>query len=232
MALNASKVPAAGGSGNKVEQPPLEPGVYKARLVQLIDFGLQPRDAFKGEAKPPANLLGLTYELVDAFMIDEEGKEIEDKPRWVSEQIPLFHISSDLAKSTKRYKAFDETLEFGGDWSKLIGMPCMVGIAQSVSKKNGKIYDNVSAVSKMRDRDVKSLPELLNEPKMFDLDNPDMTIFGSFPKWIQDKIKSNLNFKGSKLNELLGDVPEDEEEENVNDQVEDDNSIDDDEVPF
>lgn len=228
MALNASNVPAAGGTGNKVEQPPLEPGVYKGRLVQLIDFGLQPRDSYKGEDKAPAYLLGLTYELSDEFMIDEDGKEIEDKPRWISEQIPLFHISSDLAKSTKRYKALDENMEFGGDWTKLIGSPCMITITNSISKKNGKVYENVAAIGKMREKDVKNLPELVNPPKMFDLDDPDMAIFGSFPQWIQDKIKSNLNFKGSKLAELLGDTgdaPAEKEAEPENDDL-------DDEVPF
>ena len=73
MAINASKVKTA---SNRIEQPNLEPGPYPARLVQIIDLGLQPQRPYKGVEKPPAHELMVTYELSDAFMIDKDGNDI------------------------------------------------------------------------------------------------------------------------------------------------------------
>ena len=96
--LNAKR---AGGGSNKdfVEQELLEPGTYPVRVVQIIDLGVQPQRPFKGEQKPPVHQIQLTYEFVDEFLKDEDGNELEDKPRWLSESFPLYNLSSDRAKS-------------------------------------------------------------------------------------------------------------------------------------
>jgi hypothetical protein len=208
MAINAKKV-AGNNAGNRVAQPNIEPGVYPARLVQIIDLGIQPQREYKGAAKPPVQEIMLTYELVDEFMKDEDGNDVEDKPRWVSENFPLHNLKADLAKSTKRYLAFDPTEAFEGDWGKCIGQAINVTIVQN---KNGdKIYDNVANIAAMRPKDAANCPELVNPTKVFDLDDPDMEVFASLPKWIQDKLTSNLNYKGSVLEGLVAKAPAKEE---------------------
>lgn len=203
MALNAKK--AAGGGNNKefVAQANLEPGNYPARIAQIIDFGLQAQRPYQGKDKPPAQEMSVTYELLDEFMKDEKGEPIEDKPRWVSEQFPLHNLRAENAKSTKRYLALDPKEVHDGDWTALLEMPCMVTVINNPGK-DGKVFDNVGGVSAMRPRDAANAPELKNKAKVFVLDAPDMEVFEKFPKWIQDKIKGNLNFKGSKLEKLLG----------------------------
>ena len=42
-------------------------------------------------------------------------------------------------------------------------------------------------------------PELVNPPKVFDFYAPDMTIFLSLPKWLQDKMKDALDYGGGAL---------------------------------
>ena len=59
----------------------------------------------------------------------------------------------------------------------------------------------------MRARDAAKLPELVNPSRVFDLDNPDMEVFNSFPDWIKEKITSNLTFSGSLLEGLLKGAP-------------------------
>lgn len=188
-------------------QANINPGVYPGRLVQIIDFGLQAQKPYMGKDKPPANEIGLTYELVDEFMKDEAGNDIEDKPRWISETLPFFGLYADKAKSTQRYKAFDPQEIHGGDFSKLIGQPINVTVVNNQS--GDKVYDNVASLAAMRPKDAEKCPELKNPAKMFDLDNPDVEIFNKFPKWIQDKIKANLNYNGSVLQKKIGgaDVP-------------------------
>lgn len=202
MALNAKKIQAPAG-GDRVEQDNLEAGVYRARIVQILDYGVQPQRAYAGKDKAPAQEIGVTYELLDEFMKDEDGNEIEDKPRWISENFPLHSLKADMAKSTKRYQALDPKEVHEGNWPDLIGMPCMVTVVNNPGKE-GKVYDNVGNVSAMRPKDAANAPELVNDPKVFDLDDPDMEVFAKLPKWIQDKIASNLNFKGSALEKAIG----------------------------
>ncbi|MBX4212611.1 hypothetical protein KW787_04125 [Candidatus Pacearchaeota archaeon] len=207
MALVAPK-------GNAANQfPPqknIAPGTYPARLVQMIDYGLQPQKPYMGKDKPPAQEIGLTYELVDEFMKDEKGNDIEDKPRWISETLPFFGLFADKAKSTQRYKAFDPDEKWGGDFSQALDRPINVTVVNNASGE--KVYDNVATISAMRPRDADACPKLVNTPKLFDLDKPDLGVFNSFPEWIKKKIQGNLNFNGSPLQKLLGEQPKPVEE--------------------
>lgn len=222
MALVANKNQSS--SSKRVEQPVLDVGNYPGRLVQIIDLGVQPQRPYQGQEKPPAHEIMLTYELVDSFMVDENGKELEDKPRWISETFPLRSLEADKAKSTQRYKALDPSGEYDGDFSQCIGAPVNVTIVHGgINKNTNKPYENVGNISTMRARDAEKCPELVNPPKVFDLDNPDMKVFGALPQWLQEKIKGNLHYKGSKLAALAGEAapapapkqeePEQEEEQ-------------------
>lgn len=207
MGLNAKKV-GGGNQGNKVAQKNIEPGTYPARLVQIIDLGLQSQKPFQGKDKPPAQEIMLTYELVDTFMLDEEGNEIQDKPRLISETLPFYGLYADKAKSTQRYNALDPQGDYDGDFAKAIGQPVNVTIVNNAVGE--KVYDNVATISTMRPRDAANCPELVNPAKLFDLDGPDLEIFNALPEWLRDKIKGNLNYKGSPLEQLLsggGDRP-------------------------
>lgn len=200
MGINASNVKA--GKKNFVEQPIIEKGQYPARLVQVIDWGLQPQRAYKGEDKAPAHVINFTFELVDVFMIDEEGNDIEDKPRWVSKEIPLRPFIADLATSTKLAKALDPKDELQGDFSRMLGFPLNLTLGTSESK--GKTYTNVLGFAAMRPKDAEKCPPLQNPTKVFDLDNPDLEVFNSLPEWMREKIKGNLEFNQSKLDRVLG----------------------------
>jgi hypothetical protein len=67
----------------------------------------------------------------------------------------------------------------------------------------------------MRPKEAAKAAELVNPPKVFDFSAPDMVIFGSLPKWIQDKMKAALDFAGSPLDKAIKAGPKvaDEEEE-------------------
>lgn len=227
MALNSKNLPKP-KSKDFVEQPNIDPGVYPARIVQIIDYGLQPQKPYKGEEKKPQYEIGITYELVDVFMIDKDGNEVEDKPRWISETLPFYGLEADRAKSTQRYLAADPDNVYNGDFSKLVGVAVNVSIVNNQS--GDKVYDNIATIATMRAKDVLKCPDLVNEPKVFDRDDPDLEIFNSFPQWIQDKIKANLEFKGSVLEKFLKDGPAKKEDKPAKDKKEtpaDDDSNDD-----
>ena len=197
MALNANTVPMGGG-GPKQEPVPVD--TYPARVVQVIDLGLQPQQ-YMGQEKTPGHEVNITYELLDIFMKDEDGNDNLEKPRWVGESFVLNNLRADKAKSTKRIMAIDPKGTANGDLTKMVGMPCNVTIAHNIAKKNGNVYANVSMVTPASPR--RSYPELKNNPKVFELDNPNLEIFLALPEFMQAKIKSNLEFPGSKLDRLL-----------------------------
>lgn len=195
MALNASKIK---GTSNGPKAPLLDEGAYPGRLIAVIDLGLQPQ-SYNGEAKAPRNELQTIYELSDEFMPGEDGEPDESKPRWMWESFPLNNLGQDKAKSTGRYYALDPQEEHGGDWSKLIGAPVIIAIIKS---KDGQ-YNNVASTSTMRAKEAAKLPELVNDPILFDMDNPDLDVFLALPQRLQDKIKESLSFGGSKIEALL-----------------------------
>ncbi|AUR98558.1 hypothetical protein NVP1253O_34 [Vibrio phage 1.253.O._10N.286.45.B12] len=203
MGINASNVKSTGGNFTPAE--PMEAGNYPCRIVQVIDLGLQAQRPWKGEEKAPAHEIMVTYEFTDEFLKNEDGTDNEDKPRWLSENFPLRSLKSELAKSTKRMLALDPNGDVGGDWSKLVGAPCMVTVVNSEGKgaNAGRTFNNVGNVSAMRSRDADRTPDLVNPPKVLDLDNPDLEVLGSLPEWLQEKIKGNLEYKGSVLEARL-----------------------------
>ena len=211
---------------NRVVQDELAISNYMCRIAQIIDMGMHHKDEWDTETnkyvaavdKAPVNKLMVTYEFTTEYMKDKDGTELEDKPRWLSETFALYPTTVDLAISTKRYNALDPKGDFGGDWGKLAAAPCTVTIAH---KKSGKAkVGNVSPPMKGI-----PVPELKNPVKVFDLSDPDLTIFHSLPQWLQDDIKKNLEFEGSLLQRRLagGVVEEAAEKDVVEDQVADEN---------
>jgi len=219
--LNASKLQEEKKKdGFKI--PALEPSNYPARVVGIIDLGVQPQRPYKEKEKPPINEIMITYELTSEFLLDEEGNELKDKPRHLSETIPFYPLTAELATSTKRYNSLDPKGEFGGDFSKLIGCPCTVTIVNNKNKKTGKIYNNIASVTPPMKGFT--IPELKNEPRLFDRSDPDMDVWEKLPDWIQEKIKGGLDYYNTKLATLLSDVPKEEKPKNVVDSL--------DETPF
>ena len=189
----------------RVQQTELAVDSYMARIAQIIDLGLQPRELWDTVSnkyvvdteKRPQNKVMVTYEFLTEFCVDAAGVPDETKPRWLSEEIFLLPLFSDLATSTKRSKAIDPQGKLAGNWEEYCTLPCTVTIAHKASGK-AKIGMVTPAMKGI------PYPELKNQPKLFLLDSPDLEVFGSLPDWVKDKIKSNLEYNGSALDKLLG----------------------------
>ena len=211
MALNAAK--AAGGTGSKVE--PIPADNYMARVAQVIDLGVQNQRPYQGKEKPPAQEVMITYELVTEFMKDDDGNPDPERPRWISERFPLFNLRADRAKSTKRYFALDPEQNFGGDFTSLVGLPCLVAVVNN--ERDGRIYNNVGSISPP----LKGIPvpDAVNPPTLFDFDDPDPEAWERMPEWIQGIIKDSLSYRGSKVQAMVEGAAEkvEEPEEDVPD---------------
>lgn len=202
MALNANKVRSSGGKSKFQQQDPVAVGTYPARLVSIIDLGVQPRRPWKGEAKDPIAMIRCTYELATEFMKDENGKDDETKPRWISEDFPFYSLNADRAKSTQRYLALDPQQSAGGDWVQLLGAPVALTVVHNANKNDSTIvYANIGATSPIMKG--MAVAELVNDTQMFDFDEPDMDVFSKLPDFLKDKILGATNFIGSGLARAL-----------------------------
>ena len=196
--MNASTIKAT-SSGPKQELIPR--GMYRVRIAQVLDLGLQPRKAWKGVEKTNVHQLWVTYELTTEFMKDGDGKAIEDKPRWIKERMNLFSLDQENATSTKRMEGIDPEGELNGDWTQVGGRDCLLQIVHSKDKQ----YANIGSVSPSM-AGVEIAP-LQNEAKIFNLDEPDMDIYNGLPDFLKEIISGNLEFRGSALEAALAGKP-------------------------
>tara|TARA_R110002020_G_scaffold287099_1_gene502565 strand:+ start:15243 stop:15914 length:672 start_codon:yes stop_codon:yes gene_type:complete len=204
MTFNAKT--ATGGQGGAAQET-VAIGNYPARLVQLVDLGLQAQMAWEGEPKPPIEMVRTVYELPTEFCVDSDGNEDKEKPRWLGEEMNFYNLNAERAKSTLRYRALDPTEDCEGDWSQLIGQACTLTVVHKPNKKKpGHFYANIgSTAPPMKGFDV---PPLVNPTLVWTLDDPDMEVFEKFPDFMKEKIKANLNFKGSLLEARLNGTEE------------------------
>ena len=181
---------AAGNAAPIIERTDLD-GTFVARLIRVVDLGIQPRDAYEGKPKDPCSQILVYFELPTEFEEDQEGNQ---RTRMVWEYLNLFR-NAQRGKEIEWYAALDPSAEHGGDWSKLIGTPCTLGIKTNKVTKNGqqRKYFNIKSVAgPMSGMDT---PDGMLERYSFDLDAPDQAVFESMPNHIQTMISNRLTLE-------------------------------------
>lgn len=182
-------------SKQKTDYGRIEDGTYPARVVQIIDLGMQVQtDWQSGEPKTYDD--GNTVIKPEAYVNFEfptERIEVngEDKPRWAGKQ---YVISSHEKAALMGLMA--ATAPGSNNVADALTKPCTVTIG-STSGGNAKII-NVAPLMKGF-----YVPELENPAVVFDFDDPDMSVWDKIPNWIKEKIKSATNYEGSKLSKLV-----------------------------
>lgn len=167
-------------------------GNHLARLVGIVDLGHQPGYEYRGNQIPSAYKIEFTYELVNS--LTEEGM-----PHWVSEDVKSndYDKNGKMSNMMARVRAIDPENDSnnGKNLLALLGKPCMVSV---VLNDNGyPVVRGQSAVAGVpMGMEVK---ELTNEVFSFDMDEPDMNVWATFPEFKQKKIKSALNYAETAL---------------------------------
>jgi hypothetical protein len=164
----------------------LEDGTYPARIVQVVDFGIQKQTDWQtGEETDPKPRLMITWEVPgETITIEDKEGNSEERPRWQGREYTI--SSFEQAGLMKLVSALKPDLE---SFDELLNLPCMIQVG---STSGGKA--KITSVMSM----PKGVPvgDLANEPTMFDFDNPNRELFESLPNWQQEKIKSALNYDG------------------------------------
>lgn len=195
MGLNVNNYSSGGGAGSSVTV-----GNHMGRLVQVVDKGIQQRPAYQGQAKEPARMISMTFEL-PYERIEVNG---ENKPRWIS--TTLTASMSPKANLTKFMRILDPNNQSGGELSLLVGAPVMANVVNKVDAQGNVIegtkLDGISPVPQGFE-----VPPLENAPRLFDFDNPDLAVFDVLPEWLRGDITSAVNFQGSALQQALASRP-------------------------
>ena len=183
--------------------PPMEAGSYPARVLSVVELGKQSQLPWQGQERPPAKQVLVTYELLDEYLADENGENNLEKPRVISEKFNVHPLTSERATSTKRYFALDPVNIYEGDLAQCVDTPTMVTIVQNPQKATGRIFNNVAGLSPMRQKDASNAKALVNTPYVFDLDEPNMVVWGAIHDWVRNIIKGNLDYQGSVLQSMI-----------------------------
>jgi len=161
-------------------------GTYPARIVTVVDLGVQPQTDWKtGEVTDSKPRLLLTWELPTELM---EFKDDEDnvtmRPRWISKEYTASNF--DQSNIMKLINTLDPSIS---EMQELLDRGCLVNVGSTVNG-NAKIVGVMPAPNGME------VGELANDSSFFDFDEPEQELFLSQPAWIQGKIMDADNYNG------------------------------------
>jgi len=175
--------------------PPV--GNHLARCYRVIDLGTQ-KTTWDGIEKSAKKVM-IVWEL--------HGESDAGEPLITSDGRPLAvsrRFTPSLSKKAAlrafliswRGRDFSEEEKDAFHLKNILDKWCMVNITQTVSPKNGKTYSNISAASKVPSAIQKAgIPEGVNPLVWFDIDEPDMKVFGEFPDYLKKIISETPEWR-------------------------------------
>ena len=170
-------------------------GLHLARCYRIIDLGTQ-RTEFDGQEKHQRKIM-LGWELHGK---DDDGEELVTErgdPLAIFKNYTLSwsekaNLRIDL--QNWRNKPFTDTEMRRFDIQSILGAWCMLTITHE--NRNEKTYANVSSVTSVPATIKKmGLPEPVNDLLWFDIDEPDMEVFNSFPDYLKEVIEKSPEWK-------------------------------------
>lgn len=186
--------------------PKLENGVYTAISSMLIDIG--------GQKSPLDNNIRRKFMMVWTIVGEFIEVNKEQLPRVMSKEYTLsLNEKSNLRKDLQAWRgqAFTEEELQGFDLLTVMNKPCQLQIINE--EKNGKTYNNISAIMAMP-KGMKVEP--LEETTVFITNNPETwNNWEKIPKWIKEKIKKSEGFEGSDLKQFIDEYEKAEEQNNI-----------------
>lgn len=186
--------------------PKLENGVYTAISSMMIDIGAQ-KSVLDNNIK---RKFIMVWNVVGEF-IEVNKKKL---PRVMSKEYTLsLNEKSNLRKDLQAWRgqAFTEEELQGFDILNVMNKPCQLQIINE--EKNGKTYNNISAIMAMpKGMTVSTLDKIT----IFITNNAETwQNWEKIPKWIQDKIKKSEGYENSDLKKYVDDYEKMTEKSNI-----------------
>lgn len=185
------------GSAKKHDYPLAKAGVQPARIVHVVDLGVQKRE-WQGEVKTPARQLFINIELVnDEYEVNGEKRRQRVSPR------PFNVLTDEKAALTKFLKSIDPANAIAGDLTKLANLPIMASVIHNKRVKNGQEVTYANYGGGLPAPEGFPIKELLTPALVFSYDEPTAEAYKELPNFLKDKIKAAVNFTGSKVETIV-----------------------------
>jgi len=170
-------------------------GNHLARLYSIIDIGHQ-ETVWKGDTKIMHKVV-FTWELHGE---DNDGQPLatdDGKPLIVSKRYTVsLGDQSTLRKDLESWsgKKMTEEDRKGFDLKTLLGKFCMLSVVHS---EDGK-YANISSINSVPSAIRNAIPEGINQPISFWLNEYTQAQYDALPKYYREKIAESSEWRGSK----------------------------------
>jgi hypothetical protein len=209
------------------EDFPIAPeGQYVGRCFRVIDLGTQDVE-YKGVSKQQKKVL-IAWEL----LTPEEVRMEDERPYSLSRTYTntLYeggNLHKDLVSWRGKSFTAEELEEF--DLGNVLGKYVMVQVGHEKAKTSEKIYANVTS---MMSYQGKEKPAAINEDQAFDIDEPDMKIFDALPKYYQEIIQKSFEWKQREETASLNSKKKPKTDDVVIQDINDQEEINLDDIPF
>ena len=168
----------------KPKLPPIEPGVYMAVCVGIIDLGEQYSELFKNYS----NKCMIVWE-IPGETIEVDG---EQKPRQLSKE---FIIASSNKSSLRKFieswngKSYSNEEFVEIELFDQIGKACQLNVVLNSTGEYANV-DNIMPIPKGFPAPTTATP-----PIKWDIEQWDDKVLETLPEWIQDKIKKSTQYQ-------------------------------------
>jgi hypothetical protein len=183
-------------------------GAHLARCYRIVDLGTQ-KSEYMGEVKYQHKIM-LGWEIHGTNDSGEPIKMRDGRPFAIFKNYTLSWsekatLRGDLQSWRGKPFSQEEMRKF--DLKNILGQWCMLNVIERAGQ-DGKMYVNVAGVSPVPAVIKKSgLPEAVNAIELFNLSEPDMTMFDSFSDNLKKKIQSSPEWeKLSKKTKTVDDI--------------------------
>lgn len=163
-------------------------GTHAARLLRVIDMGTTYSEKYNSSNR----YIDLTWALTNTKHVFDEEKG--EQPFVVSRKFTQnIGPKAALGKILKSWIGRDPEADF--DISELFDTPCLINVIHNEVTKEGEttVYANVDTV--MAAPEGMEIPDLEQEPVMFDLDEFDQDLFQSLPEFMREIIAASDEYK-------------------------------------
>lgn len=168
----------------KPKVPPVDPGVYMAVCIGIIDLGKQYSEAFKNYS----NKCMIVWEL-PGETIEIDG---EQKPRQLSKEFTIASSNkSNLRKFIESWngKTYSDEEFINIELFDQIGKPCQLNVVLNSTGEYANV-DNIMPIPRGFPAPTTETP-----PIKWDIEAWNDEVFNTLPEWIQEKIKKSTQYQ-------------------------------------
>lgn len=162
-------------------------GAFPARCYRVIDLGTQTTE-WQGQSKKAHKVMLVWEMLGDERMAD--GRPFSISKRFTASTHEKSVLRPFLEAWRGRGFTAEEISRF--DLKSVLGAACLINVTHDAGK-DGTTYANVAGCMPLPKGMAK--PEPVNPQVLFDLDDPDMELFGTFGKKLQETIQASEEWK-------------------------------------